>query len=234
MNSSNKTQVSGKEVVGRAFAEIVEDGMCLGVGSGSTVEIAVKVLGDRVRQEGLSLSCIATSPRSSMMADSAGLVVLSSFADVSLDIAFDGADEVDEACNLIKGGGAALLQEKIVAQRAGRNLIVLATEDKLVKQLGSKFPIPIEIIPSACQFIQKQLSVLGAKDMSLREASGKYGPLTTDNGNFILDIKLADVSAELEKEIISIPGIVETGLFYGYTKELLIASTDGKLLRKIP
>lgn len=151
----------------------------------------------------------------------------------SLDLVVDGADEVDPDLNLIKGGGAALTQEKIVAS-ATEHLIIIVDSSKLVKRLGEIRGVPVEVIPMAWKLVKIRLEEKGAR-VVLREGSGKAGPVITDNGNFILDVHFPEISdpGVLERELESITGIVENGLFVGMAEIVYVGSDkDLKTLRK--
>lgn len=214
-----------KKNVAEALAQRVLDGEVLGIGSGSTVELAVIEIGRRIKDEGIKVYGVPTSHQIAMIASEVGISVLSPLSAVQIDWAFDGADEVDDRHNLIKGRGAAMLNEKIVA-RISKKLVIIVTEDKLVKSLGEKFPVPVEVIPGSWHFVSKELSALGANKVKLRMASEKYGPIITENGNFVLDAHFANIAEDLERQIKTLTGVVESGLFLNFSPEVLVAGID--------
>ena len=203
-------------------ASLVESGQTVGLGTGSTAAFAVRELGRRVREEGLSIRCVGTSHQTLLLARESGLVLDPvSFHD-RLDISIDGADEIDPHLNLIKGGGGAQTLEKIVHAMSDR-FIVVADESKLVEKLGTKFAIPVEVLGHAIAFVERRLLALGAREVILRSGSGKDGPVITDNGNMLMDARFEITDpAELESRINEIPGVVENGVFS--TRTLAIES----------
>jgi len=215
-----------KEVVAKVLAKRVKDGEVIGIGSGSTVELAVKELAARIKNEKLQVHGIPTSQRTALLCAEAGICVLSPVATHHISWAFDGADELDPALNMIKGGGGAMLNEKIVAKKADL-FVVIISEDKLVEKLGSKFAVPVETIPEAMEMVRAGLEALGAKTVELRNAERKYGPVTTEHANVILDARFEEIGPDLEKEINCLTGVVDNGLFMGMYPEVLIAKTDG-------
>ena len=221
-----------KEKVASVLAARVSDGDVIGIGSGSTVELAVKKIGERIRSEGLRVSGLATSHRIAEVAASAGISVLASDTVSKISWAFDGADEVDPKHDMIKGRGAAMLHEKIIARKANA-LVIIVTEEKLVSTLGEKFAVPVEVIPAACNFVKQELLELGAKEVLVRESDGKYGPTFSEEGNVVLDALFSPASAELEDKIKCITGVVESGLFTGFMPEVLVASASGVFSRTL-
>lgn len=221
-----------KQAVANALAGFVKDGQVIGLGSGSTVELALEAIGKRVKAEGLKIVGVPTSIRTARIASSMGVNVLTPYADLEIDWAFDGADEVDPGLNLIKGRGAAMLCEKIVAKRS-KKFIVIVSDDKIVKRLGEKFAVPIEIIPEALSLVEKQLKAFNIEKLSVREADGKYGPTVTENGNVIIDAKFKEIAPSLEKELKTLTGVVETGLFTGMTPEVIVAGNSGLKILKL-
>jgi len=210
--------------------EYVEDGMVLGGGSGSTVAIFLKLLAEKVRKEDLDVTIIPTSYDVSILALNNGLKIASLDEYPTPDLAIDGADEVDPYKNLIKGGGAALLREKIVDYFA-RQLIIIVDETKIVEKLCSRFPIPLEVLPFAWKTVINRLSKIGTATVRYAKR-GKVGPIITDNGNFIIDFNpsqnLTDNLAELNYKILSIPGVLETGIFLGtHVNKVIIGTREG-------
>ena len=215
-----------KALLAEALAQRVRDGDVIGLGSGTTTELALTGIAKRIADEGLKVSGIPTSHRTAYLATQAGIKVLDSSSVDTVEWAFDGADEVDPQFRLIKGRGGALLSEKIVASKA-KLLVIVVTEEKLVQNLGDKFAIPIEVIPEAVGIVIPRLKKLGAATTDLRRSEGKYGPVVTEHGNFIVDAGFKNISNTLEQELNSIVGVVENGIFAGFNQEVLIAREGG-------
>ncbi len=222
-----------KDAASIAAVALVEPGMKLGLGTGSTAVVFVHRLAERVKREGFALRCASTSKATAELAVSLGLTVESLDALGWLDLTIDGADEVDPALNLIKGGGAAHLREKIVATASDR-MVVIADESKVVTRLG-RFKLPVEVIPFGWQatriLIERGLEGLGlgGRPVILRERDGK--PVMTDEGNLVLDLALeviADAPA-LAKMLSSIAGVVEHGLFLNICSKAIIGRNDGSV-----
>lgn len=222
------TQNEAKQAVGRRAAEFVEDGMAVGLGTGTTSVEFIKALGERVKQ-GLKIRCVASSDASAVLGKSLGMEVWTLPELPELDLYVDGADEIAvrpfAGLYLIKGGGGAMLREKIVAS-AARQFIVVADESKLVDELG-KFPLPVEVIQMALPLVAKKLAALGLNP-SLRHH--KDGSLyLTDEGNIILDCACGVIEDPdgTAADIRGIVGVVEHGLFLGMAGLALIAGEDG-------
>lgn len=216
-----------KKKVGKYAADLVKQGMIIGIGSGSTVHWLIEELGQRVKQ-GLRITAIPTSIQTSELAKKATIPV-GDLDDVeSLVLTIDGADEIDPNGRLIKGGGGALLQEKIVAA-ASKELIIIADSSKLVQQLG-KFPLPVEVIPFGYKQVEQNIIVSGlCKKISLRKNA--KGVFVTDHGHYILDCyyeKIADPEM-LNTALHLIPGVVETGLFINMANKAIIGYEDGSV-----
>lgn len=199
----------------------------IGLGSGSTVVYAVEVLSRRINVEGLRVKVVPTSYQTLMLAVKHGIPLATLDENPILDLTIDGADQIDGKLNLIKGMGGALTREKIVAS-VSKILIIIADERKRVNVLGeNNKPVPIEVLPFALRPTMLRIEKLGGKPL-VREAEGKVGPVVTDNGNFIIDAYFGPIRdpAELENELINIPGIVETGLFVGMAHVAYIGGKD--------
>lgn len=205
----NMKDLDEKKRVGEKAADFVEDGMVVGLGTGSTVYYTIMKLGQRVK-EGLNIQGIPTSVQTEELAKKAG-IPLAKFKDIEqIDVAIDGADEVDANLDLIKGGGGALLREKIIA-KAAKKFIVVATPFKMVEKLGA-FRLPVEVVPFGAELTEKHIRELG-NDPILRLFEGK--PYKTDNGNFIFDCDISHTlhTKDLEEKLNMFPGVVENGLF---------------------
>jgi len=220
------TIVQLKEAAAVASAERLSDGMIVGLGSGSTATLAVAAIGKRVK-DGLKITGIPTSEQTAEQARSLG-IPLATFADYSkIDIAIDGADEVElESLNLIKGGGGNQLREKIVATASARFIIVV-DEGKLVEQLGTRAKVPVEVAQFGWQSTARKLIDLNVNPSLRRDKNQK--PYITDGGNYILDCATGPIlSAEaLSSELDAVVGVVEHGLFLNMTSEVLIGTPEG-------
>jgi len=213
----------------------VKDGFILGLGSGSTVAYAAEEIGRRIKAENLRVKVVPTSYQAFMLAVKNGIPTTTLEEHPTLDLTIDGADQIDENLNLIKGMGGALTREKIVAA-ASKTLIIIADWRKKAKFLGENSQhVPIEVLPFAASLVNRKITMLGGKP-TLREGSGKVGPVMTDNGNFIIDVDFGLIKNpdELEKMLKTIPGIVETGLFVNMADVVYLGRPDKieKLERK--
>lgn len=208
-----------KQEVAERVAQMAADSDVIGVGSGSTAFLAMQAIGRRVKKDGIRCTAIATSAEMAMTCTAVGIPV-TTLQQARPDWSFDGADEVDPDRNLIKGRGGALFQEKLLMASSPRNYIIV-DNSKLVDVLGTKFPIPVEVHPLALHLVEERLYALGASTVTLRRAQGKDGPVITENGNLLLDVHFASITAGLEKEIKGIPGVIESGLFWGYNVEII-------------
>jgi len=209
-----------KEAAARASLKFVHDGNVVGLGTGSTAAYAVRFLAERVRS-GLKIRGIPTSSSTRELAASLG-IPLTTFGKVQqIDVTIDGADEFDPQLQLIKGGGGALLREKIVAS-ASRQLVIVADASKQVQVLG-KFPLPVEVVPFAQALVAKRVAALGAKPKLRQDASGK--PFVTDEGNHILDCSFGAISdpPALARTLDAMPGVVDHGLFINLASVVLLA-----------
>ncbi|GAK38594.1 ribose-5-phosphate isomerase RpiA [Paenibacillus urinalis] len=215
-----------KRLAAERAVEYVKDGMKVGLGTGSTAYWAIQRLGERVKNEGLQIETVATSQASEDQARELGIPLVP-FSEIGrLDITIDGADEVDGRLNLIKGGGGALLREKIVAMNS-RRLVIVVDESKVIHTLG-KFPLPVEIVPFACEWTYHALDQMGCHPAWRMNGSEKY---MTDNGNYIADCKLGRISdAEaLNQKLNMIPGVVDNGLFVDMADTIVVAHADGTI-----
>jgi ribose 5-phosphate isomerase A len=223
------TQDEAKRLVAKRAVEFVEDGMAVGLGTGSTSRMFIEELGAKVKATGIKIRCVASSDASQDLAQSLGLEVVSLAELPELDVYIDGADEVardaDGSLALIKGGGGALLREKIVASSA-KKFIVVVDSSKIVEKLG-KFPLPIEVIKMALPLVEPKLKELG---LNPKQRTAKDGsPYLTDENNYILDCSAGVIEnpEETAAEVRNIVGVVEHGLFLGMASMVLIAGDDG-------
>jgi len=212
----------------------VQDDFIVGLGSGSTAARVIQEIGEKIRHENLRILGVPTSHQAMMLAVRCGVPLTTLNEHPQLDVAIDGADQVDRELNLIKGMGGALTREKIVAS-AARQLVIVADETKLVEKLGTNQPVPVEVLPFALPTVVIKMKELGGKPV-LREGEGKVGPVVTDNGNFVVDADFGPIRApkELDLQLKSIPGVVETGLFVGMADVVYLGKPNGveKLVRK--
>lgn len=219
-----------KQEVGKAAAARVQSGMIVGLGTGSTTAYMIQYLGERLKSGELQdIKGIPTSFQASVLAKQYGIPLTTLDEVDRIDIAIDGADEVDPQFNLIKGGGAAHTREKIVDALA-EEFVVVVDSSKLVDRLGSTFAVPVEVIPMAMTPVMQAIEKLGGKP-ELRMGVKKVGPVITDQGNFVIDVKFdtIDNPAELEKTLNNIPGVLENGLFVGVTDVVLVGEVvDGQ------
>lgn len=210
---------------GYAAGELVKDGQVLGLGTGSTTHYFIEKVGKRVEEEELELLGIPTSYQSFLLAKKWS-IPCTTLDEHSIDLAVDGADEIDPNKNLIKGGGAAHTIEKIVDYSA-KELVIIADESKEVQQLGA-FPVPLEVIKEATQPVLNVLQDMGAKP-EIRMGVQKDGPVITDSGNFIIDAKfpLIDSPVDMEIELNTIPGVVENGIFTEMVDKVIFGTKNG-------
>jgi ribose 5-phosphate isomerase A len=213
-----------KQAVATAATEQIRSGMVVGLGSGSTAALMIQALGARLsRGELQDIVGVTTSFQGEVLAAELGIPLKSLNAVDRIDLAIDGADEVDPSFQLIKGGGACHVQEKLVAVRASR-FVVVVDSSKLVERLNLGFLLPVEVLPGAWRQVQAQLRQMDG-DARLRMAVKKAGPVVTDQGNLVLDVAfeggIAD-PATLEKEINNLPGVLENGLFVNLTDQVLV------------
>lgn len=227
--SQSEVHVSrAKQAAGRRAADFVEDGMILGLGTGSTIAFTLERLAERVREEKLQLVGVPTSLDTERKALELGLELTTLERRPSLDLTIDGADEVDPGFHMTKGGGGALLREKVVAEASRREVICLG-KSKLVERLGRTFPLPVEVVPFAGSAVSRQIEALGAACVT-RQRDGK--DYLTDNGNEILDCTFPEGIEDpsfLNGVLSGIAGVVENGLFIDLAHVLVIADDEGNV-----
>lgn len=219
-----------KQEVGKAAAARVTSGSIVGLGTGSTTAFAIQFLGERLKSGELKdIKGIPTSFQASVLAKQYGIPLTTLDEVDGIDVAIDGADEVDPQRNLIKGGGAAHTREKVVDSLA-KQFIVVVDSSKIVDKLGA-FPLPVEVLPIAIAPVTRALENLGGK-VELRMGVKKDGPVITDQGNMLLDVKFEAITdpAAMEQRINNIPGVLENGLFVDVTDLVLIGEVnDGQV-----
>lgn len=226
-----------KQAVAEAAVEQVQSGMVLGLGSGSTAALMIQALGQRLSQGQLdNITAVPTSFQSQVLANELAIPLVDLNSVEAIDLAIDGADEVDPALQLIKGGGACHVQEKLVAA-AARRFLVVVDASKLVERLNLGFLLPVEVLPGAWALVSRRLRSMGA-DCELRIAQRKAGPVVTDQGNLVLDARFPggiEDGAALERELNAIPGVVENGLFVNMADQVLVgeATEQGIHVRTI-
>ncbi len=221
-----------KHIVADAAVKEVEDGMVIGLGSGSTAALMIKSLAGQIRSGKLkNIRGVPTSFQSEVLALELDIPLIDLASVSQIDLAIDGADEVDPDFQLIKGGGACHVREKLVASKANKLLIVV-DETKLVKNLNKVFPLPVEVLPSAWKQVKDTIDGMNGNS-KLRMATKKAGPVVTDQGNLILDVLFRDGIKDpknLEMIINNIPGVLENGLFVDMTDKVLV----GKIVKNEP
>jgi ribose 5-phosphate isomerase A len=222
--------VDQKERVGLEAAKQVKDGMVVGLGTGSTATFFVRELARRIRDEGLVIRGVSSSLACSLLANAEGVPLIPTDQADHIDLYVDGADEVDPAKGLIKGRGAAMVGEKLLAEACDRFLVIV-DEGKLVPRLGTKFPVPVEIMPASLRLVQRGILALGGKPALRLCGGGKDGPVVSDNGNLILDLTFAGTPdwTALDAALDGLPGVVGHGLFLRYAAKstVLVGSAGG-------
>ena len=221
-----------KQIVADAAIKKVKSDMIIGLGSGSTAALMIKSLADEIRSGRLqNIKGVATSFQSEVLALELDIPLIDLASVSQIDLAIDGADEVDPGFQLIKGGGACHVREKLVASKANKLLIVV-DETKMVQNLNQSFPLPVEVLPNAWKQVKEVISEINGSS-TLRMATKKAGPVVTDQGNLILDVLFKNGiknPKEIELSINNIPGVLENGLFVDLTDEVLV----GKIENNIP
>lgn len=212
--------MNDKELVAQHAAKLVESGMTVGLGTGSTADLFIAELARRQAEEGLQINCVSSSIVSMLKAQQLGLPLLAIEHLAHLDLYVDGADEVTADNTLLKGQGADLVREKLLA-KACDQFIVLVDQSKMVEQLGAKFPIPIEVMPFAWQLVQQSLAQLGGQG-GLRQNSKGSGLAVTSYGSLVLDMNF-DATLDVA-ELNATPGVVEHGVFYQLASVVLLAN----------
>ena len=222
-------QSAAKEAVGVHAASLVKNNMVVGLGTGSTTAFAIRELGRMIREEQLAISGVPTSFAAERLAREEGIPLVTLDEVEYLDVALDGADEVDPALNLIKGRGGAHTREKVVAALAVE-FIALVDTSKLVDQLGIAKPVPVEVLPMAAAPICKHIEKLGGVS-EIRMAVKKDGPVVTDQGFWVVDAKFEKIEepSALAAELSIIPGVLDHGLFIQMAKQVLVAGEDGSI-----
>ena len=221
-------QTQMKQAVAKAAVDQIQNGMILGLGSGSTAALMIESLALKIKSgEIRDVVGVTTSFQGEVLASKLEIPLCALSSVSKIDLAIDGADEVDSNFQLIKGGGACHVQEKLVATKA-KKFVVVVDSTKMVEKLNLDFLLPIEVLPSAWKQVQKKLTKMGG-NAHLRMAKFKAGPIVTDQGNLILDMKMVNGISnpeELEKEINNIPGVLENGLFVNLAHEILVGEIN--------
>lgn len=205
--------------VAATIAGFVREGDVIGVGSGSTSYLALKQIAKRIKEEHIHILVIPTSIEIKMACAQLALPITSLFEHTP-DWTFDGADEVDPDFNLIKGRGGAMFKEKLLIYSSPKTYI-LADSSKRVERLGSRFPVPIEIFPDALTHVERELRAFNPRELRLRMAEGKDGPIITENNNLILDAWFDHIPSDMERSIKSITGVIESGLLMNHPVEII-------------
>lgn len=219
---------SAKRAAAKAAADLVTSGMKLGLGSGSTFLMVLERLAERIRDEKLEIAGVATSTGTENDARRLGVPLIGLDEVDVLDLAIDGADEIDPRKNMIKGGGAALLREKIVASTA-REMVVVVDDKKLVEVLGKRFLLPVEIVPFGWKQTMRRVAATGCEPALRKDADGQ--PVVTDNGNYLIDCRYPGIEdpSMLHDVLGVLPGVVESGLFIGMAGRVFVADAEGKV-----
>ena len=216
-----------KQRVALEAVKHVEDGFVVGLGSGSTAAYVIQEIGRLIRQDGLRVRGVPSSSQAMIVAVQSGVPLTTLDENPVLDLDIDGADQIDQKLNLIKGGGGALTREKIVAS-AAKQFVVVADETKLVEKLGTDCRVPVEVLPFALAPATADIRELGGKPL-LRESKGKVGAVVTDSGNYIVDVDFGPIknAEQLNRRLKLIPGVIETGLFIGMADLVYLGKQDG-------
>ena len=208
-----------KQKVANKIVEKVKDGDVIGFGSGSTSYLAIYAIAEKMKQENIVVTAIPTSHEVELLCNYLEIPT-TTLLHARPDWSFDGADEVNSDKWLIKGRGGAMFKEKLNIANS-KVTYILVDNSKLVNKLGENCVVPVECYPYALNHVQEELIMLGANKINIRKAVAKDGPVITENGNFILDVKFDEINEHLEKDIKSIIGVIESGLFIGYNVEIV-------------
>ncbi|MCL2037862.1 ribose 5-phosphate isomerase A [Candidatus Saccharibacteria bacterium] len=210
---------AAKEQIAQKIAQKVKDGDVIGVGTGSTSYLSTLAIAERIKNENLRVQVIPAAYEIELTCLELGIPV-TTLKDMKPDWGYDGADEVNDQNWLIKGRGGGLFKEKMIMSCSEKTYI-LVDSSKFVKDLGENFAVPVECVPESINMVREQLGNMGATSMVLRLAQGKDGPVITEHGNLILDVRFPVIDADLDKKLKNIVGVVETGLFIGYNIEVI-------------
>ena len=208
-----------KKDVANEIANKIKDGDIIGFGSGSTAYLTIKAIAEKMKKENIKITAIPTSYEVELLCNFLNIPT-TTLQNAKPDWSFDGADEVNQNNWMIKGRGGAMFREKLNIANSTITYI-LVDKTKLVKKLGENFAIPVECYPGSLNYVKEELLILGAKSVEIRRAEKKDGPIITESGNIILDARFDEISEHLEKDIKSITGVIESGLFIGYPVEVI-------------
>ncbi len=208
-----------KKDVAEKIANKIKDGDIIGFGSGSTAYLTIKAIAEKMQKENIKITAIPTSYEVELLCNFLNIPT-TTLQNAKPDWSFDGADEVNQDNWMIKGRGGAMFREKLNIANSTITYI-LVDKTKLVKKLGENFAIPVECYPGSLNYVKEELLILGAKSVEIRRAEKKDGPIITESGNIILDARFDEISEHLEKDIKSITGVIESGLFIGYPVEVI-------------
>lgn len=208
-----------KKDVANEIVNKIKDGDIIGFGSGSTAYLTIKAIAEKMQKENIKITAIPTSYEVELLCNFLNIPT-TTLQNAKPDWSFDGADEVNQDNWMIKGRGGAMFREKLNIANSTITYI-LVDKTKLVKKLGENFAIPVECYPGSLNYVKEELLILGAKSVEIRRAEKKDGPIITESGNIILDARFDEISEHLEKDIKSITGVIESGLFIGYPVEVI-------------
>lgn len=208
-----------KKDVANKIANKIKDGDIIGFGSGSTAYLTIQSIAEKMQKENIKITAIPTSYEVELLCNFLNIPT-TTLQNAKPDWSFDGADEVNKDNWMIKGRGGAMFREKLNIANSTITYI-LVDKTKLVKKLGENFAIPVECYPGSLNYVKEELLILGAKSVEIRKAEKKDGPIITESGNIILDARFDEISEHLEKDIKSITGVIESGLFIGYPVEVI-------------
>ena len=218
---------AGKRAAAHAAADLIRTGTTVGFGTGSTFAFVLERLAQRVQKEGLQVRGVATSQATTELAKRLGIPLLQLDEIERLDLAIDGADEVDPKKHMIKGGGGAHLRERLVAVAAAE-LVVIVDDSKVVALLGKVFPLPVEVVPFGWTHTARRVAATGCEVVQ-RQKNG--APFVTDNGNFVLDCRYPGIAdpAALQRTLDALPGVVDHGLFVGMAGRIVVGDAHGQV-----